>query len=89
MDAIFSNLSNAVLWFIEDQLSNNEDADDNELKACFIQEGLSLEQADQALSYRDRYLGNIYVEGLTPIRHGAAARRYNQRTGQIEPDSPA
>jgi hypothetical protein len=36
MDATFINLSNAVLWFIEDQLSNNEDADDNELKECFI-----------------------------------------------------
>lgn len=89
METAFSDLSNAVLWFIEDQLSNNEDADESELKACFIQEGLSPEQADQALSYRDRYLSNIYVEGLTPIRHGAAARRYNPRTGQIEPDSPA
>ncbi len=89
MDATFSNLSNAVLWFIEDQLSNNEDADDDELKECFIQEGLSPEQADQALAYRDRYSNSIYVNGLTPIRHGPAAQRFNPRTGQIEPDITA
>lgn len=86
MDPTFSKLSRAVLWFIEDQLSNNEDADDGELKKCFMQEGLSPEQADHALTYRDRYISNIYVDGLTPIRHGAAARRFNPHTGQIEPD---
>lgn len=89
MDAMLSNLSKAVLWFIEDQLSNNEVSDDDELKVCFIQEGLSPEQADQALSYRQRYLNNIYVNGLTPIRQGAAAQRYNPKTRQIEPESPA
>lgn len=89
MDAAFSNLSYAVLWFIEDQLSNNEHADDDELKECFIQEGLSPDQADRALTYRDRYSNNIYVNGMTPIRKGSAAQRFNPRTREIEPDAPA
>ena len=89
MDAALSTLSKAVLWFIEDQLSNNDDADDDELKDCFIKEGLTPDQADHALTYRPRYAMNIYVDGLTPIRHGTNARRYNPRTHQIEPDQPA
>lgn len=89
MGITLSNLSHSVLWFIEDQLSNNEFSDDDELKKCFMQEGLSPEQADEALSYRDRYLNNIYVYGLTPIRHGSAARVYNPRTRQVEPDPTA
>lgn len=73
MNPILSSLSDEVLRFVEDQLSNNDVASDQELHALFITNGLTDAQATQALRYRSDYLLNIYLEGHTPIRAGDKA----------------
>jgi hypothetical protein len=85
MDPILSSLSPDALRFVEDQLSNDESSPDHELFEHFVINGLTDEQARQAMTYRARYLGNIYLNGFTPIRKGAHARRYNPHSGRFEP----
>lgn len=86
MDIILSSLSASVLGFVEDQLSNNDVSSDDELLEHFVANGLTEAQARQALTYRDLYLGRIYLEGFTPIRTGAQALRFNPHSRQFEPD---
>lgn len=85
MDSLLATLSAETLRFVEDQLSNNEVASDDELLNAFIEEGLSEVQARQALTYRDQYLLHIYKDGSTPIRQGAQALRFDPRSRRFEP----
>jgi len=85
MDSILSSLSADLLRFVEDQLSNAESSSDDELFELFVANELTEEQARQALIYRSQYLCNIYLNGYTPIRKGALARRYNPHSGCFEP----
>jgi hypothetical protein len=85
MDPVLSSLPGDALRFVEDQLSNDESSSDIELFEHFVANGLSEEQARQALIYRSQYLRNIYQKGFTPIRKGFAARRYNPHSRQFEP----
>ena len=54
--------------------------------AYFIDNGLTEEQARQALTYRDQYLNNIYLEGFTPITSADEPLHFNPHTRQFEPD---
>lgn len=85
MDTILSSVPESLLRFIEDQLSNNEASSDEELLDLLTGNGLTEEQARQALTYRSQYLTYIYLDGFTPIRKADQAPRFNPRTRQFEP----
>lgn len=87
MDSLLAALPESLLVFVEDQLSNNDVSSDEELQEHFIACGLSEEQARHALTYRDRYRRDIYLQGFTPIRTPDAALRFNPHTRDFEPDS--
>ena len=86
MVTISRPLSPSQIAFVEDELSNNEVSSDEELYALFLAEGLSEPQARQALTYRDRYLGNIYLDGFTPLTAAAMPLRFDPHTGQFKPE---
>ena len=86
MDPILASLPASLLSFVEDQLSNNDVSPDEELLDHFIANGLTDEQARQALTYRDQYLANLYLDGFTPILKGSEALRFNPYSRQFEPD---
>lgn len=54
--------------------------------AYFISDGLTEDQARRALTYRDQYLNNIYLDGFTPITAVDEALHFNPHTRQFEPD---
>ncbi|MBB0025206.1 hypothetical protein ABWL39_05330 [Chitinivorax sp. PXF-14] len=85
MDTILSSLPTELLRFVEDQLANNEVSDDDELREHFIANGLSEEQAWQALTYRTLYLRHVFLEGFTPITKGQEALCFNPQTRGWEP----
>lgn len=85
MDPLLASLPASLLPFVEDQLSNNDVSPDEELLDHFIANGLTEEQARQALTYRASYSANIYLEGFTPIRKADEALRFNAHTRQFEP----
>lgn len=85
MDPILASLSVSLLRFVEDQLSNNEVSPDEELLDHFVSNGLTEAQARQALTYRDLYSANIYLDGFTPILKGTQALRYNPYCRRFEP----
>jgi hypothetical protein len=74
----------AQLALVEDELSNNDFASDEEMHALFVESGLTEAQATQALTYRSRYGQNIYMKGYTPILQGDEALRFDPRTAQFE-----
>lgn len=77
MDAILSSITLPQLAFIEDQLSNNEVSSDEELRSQFLAAGLTPEQAARALTYREIYLREIFLEGHTPIVKGDEALQFD------------
>ncbi|HBO2178603.1 TPA: hypothetical protein L4G72_006032, partial [Pseudomonas aeruginosa] len=55
MNPLFTNLTQETLAYLEDQLSNNDVAGDDELIDLFIEElSLTLEQAEAAVALRDQ-----------------------------------
>ena len=86
MDPILAALPASLLKLVEGSLSNDEVSSDEEMLGYFIDNGLTEEQARQALTYRDQYLNNIYLEGFTPIRKADEALRFNPATRQFKPD---
>ena len=86
MDTILTSLPVSLLRLVEDQLSNDEVSSDEELLDYFISNGLTEVQARQALTYRNQYLINIYLDGFSPILKGAQALRYNPYSRQYEPE---
>lgn len=86
MAPVFSELSEAQLYTIEDVLSNDESSSDEELFEFFIEEGIPVAPARAALTYRDRYLANIYLDGHTPIRRGRDAWHYEPQARRFVPD---
>jgi len=86
MDPILAALSPSLLKLVEGSLSNDEVSSDEEMQEYFISNGLTEEQARQALTYRDRYLNNIYLEGFTPITSADEPLHFNPHTRQFEPD---
>lgn len=85
MDPILAALPPSLLTFVEGQLSNDEASSDEEMLEHFIHNGLTQPQAEQALTYRNLYLNNIYMFGQTPIRVGNQARRFSPHSRWIEP----
>jgi hypothetical protein len=85
MDCILSSITIAMLRMVEEQLSNDEISSDDEMLDCFIANGLTEVQARRALTYRARYLRNIYLDGFTPILKGDLALRFNPVSRQFEP----
>lgn len=71
MDTVLAALPPSLLVFVEGQLSSDELSSDEDMLAHFICHGLTGEQARQALTCRDRYLNNLYLDGFTPIQKGA------------------
>lgn len=86
MDPILTTLSPSLLAYVEGQLSNDEVSSDEEMLDYFVANGLTEEQARQALTYRDLYLNHIYLEGFTPITAVDAPLHFNPHTRQFEPD---
>lgn len=86
MDPILAALPASLLKLVEGSLSNDEVSSDEEMLGYFIDNGLTEEQARQALTYRDQYLNNIYLDGFTPITAVDEARHFNPHTRQFEPD---
>jgi len=86
MDPILAALSPSLLALVEGSLSNDEVSSDEEMLEYFISNGLTEEQARQALTYRDQYLNNIYLDGFTPITAVDEALHFNPYTRQFEPD---
>ncbi|THF64838.1 hypothetical protein E6C76_12435 [Pseudothauera nasutitermitis] len=86
MDPILTSLPPSLLAYVEVQLSNDEVSSDEEMLDDFVANGLTEEQARQALTYRDLYLNNIYLDGFTPITAADAPLHFNPYTRQFEPD---
>lgn len=86
MDPILATLPPTLLAFVEGQLSNDEVSSDEEMQEYFIRNGLTEEQARQALTYRDQYLANLYLDGFTPITAPDKALHFNPYSRQFEPD---
>lgn len=86
MDPILAALPPLLLKLVEGSLSNDEVSSDEEMLEYFISNGLTEEQARQALTYRDQYLNNIYLDGFTPITAVDEALHFNPHTRQFEPD---
>ena len=83
---ILEPLPEDLLRFVEDALSNDENASDDELAEHFAAEGLTPGQARQALTYRTRYLMYVYQTDASPIRKGRATLRFNPYTRRFEPE---
>lgn len=83
-DPLLASLPEVLLTLVEDQLSNNESADDEELRNYFIQCGLTADQAARAVQYRSAYAYDIYWGRNTPIRSGIALK-FSPRTGRLGP----
>ncbi|MCC8445505.1 hypothetical protein [Xanthomonas translucens] len=86
MGLILAMLPRSLLAFVEEQLSNDEVSSNEEMLEYFINNGLTEEQARQALTYRDQYLSNIYLDGFTPITASDEVLHFNPHTRQFEPD---
>lgn len=84
-DLMLASLPATLLAFVEDQLSNNEVSSDEELIEHFLGNGLTEAEARQALTYRGRYLSRVYLEGVTPIRKGRGALRFDPHSRQFVP----
>jgi hypothetical protein len=86
MDPILAALSPSLLALVEGSLSNDDVSSDEEMLEYFISNGLTEEQAQQALTYRDQYLNNIYLDGFTPITAVDEVLHFNPHTRQFELD---
>ncbi|HGR4999587.1 hypothetical protein FA146_25690 [Pseudomonas aeruginosa] len=73
MNPLFTNLTQETLAYLEDQLSNNDVAGDDELIDLFIEElSLTLEQAEAAVALRDQYLYQVFLVGQGPLHRPEA-----------------
>ncbi|HHT8991552.1 TPA: hypothetical protein ACT5B2_005239 [Burkholderia cenocepacia] len=86
MAPILAALPPSLLKLVEGSLSNDEVSSDEEMLEYFISNGITEEQARQALTYRSQYLNNIYLDGFTPITAADEVLRFNALTRQFEPD---
>lgn len=86
MDSILASLPIVMLAYVEGQLSNDEVSSDEEMVEYFITNGLTEKQARHAVSYRDRYLNNLYETGFTPISNPGVVFRYNPYKRDVEPE---
>lgn len=84
MDPILASLSRSLLAYVEGQLSNDEDSSNEDMLDYFVNNGLTVAQAHQALTYRDRYQSNIYRTGFTPICNFGVVLRYNPHKRDFE-----
>ena len=83
-DPILGDITARQLALIEDQLSHNGHASDEELQQFFIDHGMTEAQAKRALTYRTRYRRNTYALGASPILTGDDAICINPYTGSYE-----
>ena len=82
MDPILAALSPSLLALVEGSLSNDEVSSDEEMLEYFISNGLvTEEQARRALTYRDQYLNNIYLDGFRADHGGGQALHFNPHPG--------
>jgi len=64
------HLTDAQVEFIEETLSNNENASNDELVELFVEEGIRKYAAEQVLEYRMNYIMSVFIGNNTPIRNG-------------------
>ncbi|KKY54719.1 hypothetical protein AAY86_00955 [Pseudomonas amygdali pv. tabaci str. ATCC 11528] len=68
MHPLFMNLKKQILDIIEDQLTNNEEAPDAEIRNILVDElDLTIEQADAAIAMRPRFRCEIFIAGQSPL----------------------
>lgn len=80
MNPLFADLEPSTLESLEDQLSNNENASNEELIDFFIEElGITSEQAEAAVALRLQYLQHIFLSGTGPL-HQADGLKFNPTT---------
>ena len=84
IDPLLAPLPDALLDFVEDQLSNNDISSADELHAVLVSNGLTDAQAAQALRYRNLYLCNLFLQRHTPIRKNKHAIRFDAARQQFE-----
>lgn len=85
MDDIFKTLSHDQMVNIEASLANDENSTDEELIEFFTDElGLTKEQAEHAVSFREQYFVNIFAEGQSPIFGEDNCFKFNPNTKDFE-----
>ncbi|GFE79176.1 hypothetical protein GCM10011487_11760 [Steroidobacter agaridevorans] len=84
MDPKLSSLTVEQLQMVEEQLSRDSSSTNIELQSQFVQCGLTPEQAEQVLIYRQLYLEHLYLDGHTPILKGEQAIRFNPNRQPLE-----
>jgi len=67
IDRLLASITAEQLRYVEAVLTNDEASSDEELRECFVEAGLTEEQARRALQYRNRYIGRLHLNGQTPI----------------------
>ncbi|EAZ56192.1 hypothetical protein IPC600_22710 [Pseudomonas aeruginosa] len=83
MNPLFTNLTQETLAYLEDQLSNNDVAGDDELIDLFIEElSLTLDQAEAAVALRDQYLCQVFLIGQGPL-HQADGLSFDPHTKSV------
>lgn len=82
-DPYLASLPERILVVVEDALSNGDSSTDAEMAQYLLDIGLTDEQARHAVSYRDVYRLNVWIDCYTPIRSGVQVH-YNGIAGEYE-----
>lgn len=84
MDDIFKTLSHDQMINIEISFSNDEYSTDEALIEFFTNDlGLTKEQAEHALSFRQLYLDHIFASGHSPIFGKDGCLKYEVQSGDF------
>jgi hypothetical protein len=70
-----------TLYWVKSTLTNDEYASDEEMRACFIEHGLSDAQADEWIAKRSFYHKNIVMEDDDHNDIGI----FDPHTGRVQP----
>jgi hypothetical protein len=74
-----------TLYWVKSMLTNDENASDEEMRACFIERGLNEAQADEWIAKRSFYRNNIVMEDDDRNDIGI----FDPKTGMIQPLPPS
>lgn len=85
-DPLLSVLEGNLLQIVEAALFNDDESLNDELHAYFIESGFTAAQAERALAFRNRYMGQIYRIGDTPILKGDDASHFDPRASRFVRD---
>lgn len=90
MSQLYTNLFNIdVLYLVELALNTDKESSDEHLLFNFVKIGLTVEQAEKAISLRPLYLENKFEQGFSPVfivfTTKTQCYRYNPDTKLSEP----